>query len=139
MFVTQTFYDAKNTKVNGRFYGFQKIYPSQQHPTDVMKLPSILFKHPKNRKPLLFLPVFCQLLQCISYGLNYWFMKEMDWRFLYLELIGDLGGSNIVYYMMEYSYIVDITTAVDRLLIFTYRGCIFSRPYIRYQSLTTLR
>ena len=57
-------------------------------------------------------------------------MKEMDWRFLYLELIGDLGGSNVAYYMMEYSYIVDITTAVDRLFLYTYQGCVFSRTGI---------
>ena len=66
------------------------------------------------RKPLLFLPVFCQLLQCISYGLNYWFMKQMDWRFLYLELIWDFGGCYVAYYMMEYSYMVDVTTVADR-------------------------
>ena len=45
------------------------------------------------RKPLLFLPVFCQLLQCLSFILNYVFMVELDWRFMYLELVMELGMS----------------------------------------------
>ena len=41
-------------------------------------------------------------------------MKQMDWRFLYLELIWDLGGCYVAYYMMEYSYMVDVTTVAER-------------------------
>ena len=66
------------------------------------------------RKPMLFLPVFCALLQSVSYGLNYWFMNEMVWQLLYLEMIIDIGGNFVLYYMMEYSYIVDITTEENR-------------------------
>ena len=66
------------------------------------------------RKPLMFLSIFGNLLSIISYGLNFWFMKEMDWRFLYLEMINDFCGSYILYFLMEYSYIVDVTTVAER-------------------------
>ena len=66
------------------------------------------------RKPLLFLPVLGSFLQCVSYGLNYWFMMELHWRFLYLGLINSFCGSFVLYYMIEYSYLVDITTVADR-------------------------
>ena len=55
-----------------------------------------------------------QLLQCLSLGLNYWLMQSLSWRWLYLELVYDLCGGDIAYYMMEYSYIVDITQEHDR-------------------------
>ena len=61
------------------------------------------------RKGLLLLTVLGQLLGSLSYGLNYIFLKEMNWRFLFLELVIDLCGGPITYYMMEYSYITDIT------------------------------
>ena len=59
-----------------------------------------------------------QLLQCLSLGLNYWLMQSLSWRWLYLELVYDLCGGDIAYYMMEYSYIVDITQEHDRWTIF---------------------
>ena len=66
------------------------------------------------RKPLLFLPILGQLLQSVSYLLNYIFIEKMNWRFLYLELIFDLVGGQGSYYNMEYSYMVDITTVAER-------------------------
>jgi len=68
------------------------------------------------RKPLLFLPVFCQLLQCLSFILNYVFMVELDWRFMYLELVMELGGNFVLYYLINYSYLVDVTTVAERTL-----------------------
>ena len=57
---------------------------------------------------------FVQLLQSLSYGLNYWLMESLSWRWLYLELVFDLLGGDITYYMMEYSYIVDVTKEHER-------------------------
>ena len=64
-----------------------------------------------------------QLLQCLSLGLNYWLMQSLSWRWLYLELVYDLCGGDIAYYMMEYSYIVDITQEHDRWV-----GGIYDHP-----------
>ena len=61
------------------------------------------------RKGLLLLTVLGNLLSSLSYCLNYIFLKQLDWRFLFLELVYDFCGGSITYYMMEYSYIVDIT------------------------------
>ena len=61
------------------------------------------------RKGLLLLTVLGQLLASLSYCLNYIFLKELDWRFLFLELIRDICGGSVTYYMMEYSYMTDIT------------------------------
>ena len=57
---------------------------------------------------------FVQLLQSLSYGLNYWLMESLSWRWLYLELVFDFLGGDITYYMMEYSYIVDVTKEHER-------------------------
>ena len=61
------------------------------------------------RKGLLLLTVMGQLLASLSYCLNYIFLKQLDWRFLFLELAYDFCGGSITYYMMEYSYVTDIT------------------------------
>ena len=41
-------------------------------------------------------------------------MRDTSWRFLYLELLNDLCGSAITYYMMQYSYIIDVTSVTER-------------------------
>ena len=61
------------------------------------------------RKGLLLLTVVGQLLASLSYCLNYIFLQQLDWRFLFLELAYDFCGGSITYYMMEYSYVTDIT------------------------------
>ena len=61
------------------------------------------------RKGLLLLTVLGQLLASLSLLINYVFLKQLDWRFLFPELAYDLCGGSISYYMMEYSYITDIT------------------------------
>ena len=53
--------------------------------------------------------MFGQFLGSLSYGLNYIFLKELDWHFLFVELIIDICGGSVTYYMMEYSYMTDIT------------------------------
>ena len=55
-----------------------------------------------------------QLLRCLLYMLNYWLMESLSWRWLYLELVYELCGGNVSYYLMEYSYIVDITKEHER-------------------------
>ena len=55
-----------------------------------------------------------QLLVTVTYGINYYFIKDISWTFLYLELIYDFCGSDVTYYLMEYSYIIDITTVAER-------------------------
>ena len=69
------------------------------------------------RKGLLLLSVFGQFLGSLSYGLNYIFLKELDWHFLFVELIIDICGGSVTYYMMEYSYMTDITQ-VNIIIIF---------------------
>ena len=61
------------------------------------------------RKGLFLLTVLGQLLASLSYCLNYIFLKQLDWRFLFLELAYDFCGGSITYYLMEYSYVTDIT------------------------------
>ena len=39
------------------------------------------------RKPLLVLAVAGQLLVSLSYGLNYALLTQLDWHWLYLELV----------------------------------------------------
>ena len=68
------------------------------------------------RKTLLFLSVLGQLLASVSYGLNYWFLTQLSWHFLFLELINDLCGSYVSYYIAEYSFIMDITDPDQRLV-----------------------
>ena len=66
------------------------------------------------RKTLIFLSVLGQLLASVSFGINYWFIREISWQFLYLELLNDLCGTYVSYYIAEYSYITDITNAEKR-------------------------
>ena len=72
------------------------------------------FSDKHGRKGLLALSVLGKLLANISFLFNYWFLKEMHWGFLYFELLDNVGGSFITFYMMEYSYIVDITKPDER-------------------------
>ena len=69
------------------------------------------------RKGLIFLPMLRQFLACISYGLNFFFLKSLPWQFLFLELVNDLCGTYVAYYLAIYSYITDITPENGR----TYR------------------
>ena len=66
------------------------------------------------RKTLLFLSVLGQLLASVSYGINYWFLTQISWHFLYLELINDICGTYVSYYIAEYSFITDITEPSQR-------------------------
>ena len=68
------------------------------------------------RKTLLFLSVLGQLLASVSYGLNYWFLTQLSWHFLFLELINDLCGTYVSYYIAEYSFIMDVSDPSQRLL-----------------------
>ena len=68
----------------------------------------------RGRKGLMFLSIFGWLLKMLSFLVNYWFMNTLDWRFLYLEFVDDLCGSSTTYYMMQYSYMVDVTTIAER-------------------------
>ena len=66
------------------------------------------------RKLLLVLPIVGQLLACLSYGLNYAFLTSLPWQLLFLELVNDLCGSYVAYYLAQYSYITDITLSSQR-------------------------
>ena len=66
------------------------------------------------RKPLMVLSVVGQLLASLSYGLNFMFLTEISWRWLYLELVNDLCGTYVSYYIAEYSFITDITQESQR-------------------------
>jgi len=103
----------------------------QKHVTDYEALYSSISFGPKilfallagtwsdkyGRKPLIFLAVLGQLLASVSYGVNYWFLTQLNWQWLYLELINDFCGTYVSYYIAEYSFITDITGITDR----TYR------------------
>ena len=66
------------------------------------------------RKLLLVLPLTGQLLACLSYGLNYYLLTSLPWQLLFLELVNDLCGNYVAYYLALYSYITDITVASQR-------------------------
>lgn len=66
------------------------------------------------RRGLMFLVVLGYFLSLCSYAVNYYFLNELSWFFLYFELIYDVCGSFVLYYMMQYSYIVDVTTIEER-------------------------
>ena len=72
------------------------------------------FSDKYGRKPLLAISVLGRFLSIISYLSNFWFLKELHWSFLYFEIINDICGSFVTYYMMEYSYIADITNPEER-------------------------
>ena len=56
-----------------------------------------------------------QLLASLSYGLNYVFLRSLSWRLLYLELVNDVCGTYVSYYIAEYSFITDISPVEQRL------------------------
>lgn len=62
----------------------------------------------------MFLAMLGYVLQLVSYAINYAFLKEISWQFLYLELIYDFCGSYVAFYMMEYSYVADVTQPTER-------------------------
>ena len=66
------------------------------------------------RKGLMYLSITGQLLVIVTFGINYYFIRDISWKYLYLELIWDFCGSFVTYYMMEYSYIIDVTTVSER-------------------------
>ena len=55
-----------------------------------------------------------QLLASLSYGLNYVFLRSLSWRLLYLELVNDVCGTYVSYYIAEYSFITDISPVEQR-------------------------
>ena len=69
------------------------------------------------RKGLIFLAVLGQILASLSYALNYLLLHQLPWQFLYLELLNDLCGNYVSYYLAVYSFIAYITTTDKRLEI----------------------
>ena len=67
------------------------------------------------RKMLMLLSVLGQLLATLSYALNYLLLRQLPWQFLYLELVNDLCGHYVSYYLAIYSYIARIATQDSRL------------------------
>ena len=55
-------------------------------------------------------------------------MDSLSWRWLYLELVYDLCVGDNTYYMMVYSYIVDITQQHERQ-VFKFMHYIILRKY----------
>ena len=72
------------------------------------------------------------MLQCLALGLNYWQMDSLSWRWLYLELVYDLCVGDNTYYMMVYSYIVDITQQHERQVFKFIHYIILSQGYIYF-------
>ena len=64
-----------------------------------------------------------QLLASLSYGLNYMFLTQISWTWLYLELVNDLCGTYVSYYIAEYSFITDITHEAQRQVYMLYKMC----------------
>ena len=69
------------------------------------------------RKGLIFLSVMGQILASLSYALNYILLHHLPWQFLYLELLNDVCGTYVSYYLAVYSFIAYITTPDRRFLI----------------------
>ncbi|XP_023349851.1 proton-coupled folate transporter [Eurytemora carolleeae] len=61
------------------------------------------------RKKLIGLPLLGQLLATLTYLLNYFFISQLPWQTLYLELLNDSCGTYVAIYIGLYSYITDIT------------------------------
>ena len=63
-------------------------------------------------------PMFCaclgQFLALSSHTINSIFITKLSWYFLYFELLDDLCGSYPLYYMMQYSFLVDVTAPEER-------------------------
>jgi len=66
------------------------------------------------RKVLIGLPILGQLLASLSYGINYFFLKELPWQLLYLEFGNELCGTYVAYYLAVYSYITDVSDEESR-------------------------
>ena len=67
------------------------------------------------RKMLILLSVLGQLLATLSYALNYLLLLQLPWQFLYLELVNDLCGNYVSYYLAIYSFIACIASQDSRL------------------------
>ena len=67
------------------------------------------------RKMLILLSVLGQLLATLSYALNYLLLQQLPWQFLYLELVNDLCGNYVSYYLAIYSFIACISSQDSRL------------------------
>ena len=70
------------------------------------------------RKGLIFLAVLGQILASLSYAVNYLLLHQLPWQFLYLELLNDVCGTYVSYYLAVYSFIAYITTPTKRLSSF---------------------
>ena len=70
------------------------------------------------RKGLIFLAVLGQILASLSYALNYLLLHQLPWQFLYLELLNDVCGTYVSYYLAVYSFIAYITTPTKRFSSF---------------------
>ena len=46
--------------------------------------------------------------------MNYAFLHDLPFEFLYLEFINELCGSFVVYYLAVYSFMADITDETNR-------------------------
>ena len=66
------------------------------------------------RKGLIILSVLGQILASLSYALNYLLLHQLPWQFLYLELLNDVCGTYVSYYLAVYSFIAYITTPTKR-------------------------
>ena len=66
------------------------------------------------RKGLIFLSVLGQILASLSYALNYLLLHRLPWQFLYLELLNDLCGNYVSFYLAVYSFIAYITSPDKR-------------------------
>ena len=72
------------------------------------------FSDKYGRRGPMFLALLGYCLQLISYAVNYAYLRELSWRFLYSELIYDLCGSYLTFYLVLYSYVVDSSEPSER-------------------------
>jgi MFS family permease len=62
------------------------------------------------RKLLILVPIFGQAITALTYILNVKYFNQLPFEALYMELINELSGNFVVYYLGIYSYMADITS-----------------------------
>ena len=65
------------------------------------------------RKRLIQLPLFGQIATTLVLILNWAFLHQLPFNWLYAELVNEACGNFIVYYLGIYSYLADITLPGD--------------------------
>ena len=76
------------------------------------------------RKPLLVLAVAGQLLVSLSYGLNYALLTQLDWHWLYLELVSRTSELPQNYVVLAIWLLLVLIKATQRGMLHQSQSCV---------------